>query len=173
MSVLKPVNEEDHILGNKNAPVTLIEYGDFECPMCGQAFHIVKLIEKHFGDSLRFVFRHFPLTEVHPFAEAAAQTAEFANEHGKFWQMHELIYENQQSLSLPLFFDLAKELKLPEKDLKDVLETGKYREKIKSDFMSGVYSGVNGTPTFFVNGKRYIGVLPFEEMVAIINSYLT
>lgn len=167
-----PVNENDHIQGNKNAPITLVEYGDYECPVCAQAFPIVKMIQKHFGDQLKFVFRHFPLTQIHPFAEPAAETAEFSNEYGKFWEMHDLIYTKQPLLNLPLLFELSKSLNLSEKKLQHELETGNHRGKIKSEFLSGVYSGVNGTPTFFINGDRYVGLLPFNELVKIINGYL-
>jgi protein-disulfide isomerase len=173
MAALKnPVTEKDHIQGNKDAPVTLIEYGDYQCPVCAQAFPIVEEIKKHFGDKLRFVFRHFPLTEMHPFAEPAAETAEFAGEQNKFWEMHDLLYVNQSLLGLPLLLKLASSLNLSEEKLKIALENGAYRGKIKSDFLSGVYSGVSGTPTFFVNGERHIGLMPFAAMVAAIEKYL-
>src|SRR5580658_9044577 len=107
-----PVSASDHIQGDKNAPVILVEYGDYECPHCGAAYPIVKRVQKHFGKRLRFVFRNFPLSEMHPNAEAAAETAEFAAANGRFWEMHDLLFENQERLGRPLFTQLAKELEL-------------------------------------------------------------
>ena len=100
MATLKiPVNTEDHIQGNSHAIITLVEYGDYECPYCGMAYPVVKQLQKHFDKQLRFVFRNFPLTEAHPYAQIAAETAEFAASHNRFWEMHDLLYENQSSLS--------------------------------------------------------------------------
>src|SRR5438105_10467607 len=111
MAELKvPVNENDHVQGKEDAPVTLVEYGDYECPYCGRAYYVIKRVQDHFGDDLRFVFRNFPLVEVHPLAEPAAETAEFAGAHGRFWEMHDGIYENQDRLGIPLLFELATAL---------------------------------------------------------------
>jgi hypothetical protein len=114
MTVLKvPVSSSDHIQGDERASVTLLEYGDYECPHCGLAHHIVKSLQKHYGRELRFVFRNFPLIEIHPMAEPAAEAAEFANLHDQFWAMHDGIYENQDRLAPPVLFELGEELKLP------------------------------------------------------------
>jgi len=114
MSVLKvPVTKNDHILGDDDAPVTLLEYGDYECPHCGAAHPIVKALLLQFGDQVRYVYRHFPLTQVHPNAEAAAETAEFAGAHDRFWQMHDLIFENQNRLGMTFFLAAAGALDLP------------------------------------------------------------
>ena len=156
MSVLQvPVTEADHSQGDPRAPVTLVEYGDYECPACGQAYPIVKAVQKHFGKGLRFVFRNFPLTQIHPEAESAAETAEFAGAHGRFWEMHDGLYENQDSLGLPLYLALAQALRLPEKALSEALANRTFRPKVRSDFMGGLKSGVNGTPTFYINGARH------------------
>src|SRR4029077_14754840 len=113
MTTLKiPVGPADHIQGDANAPCTLVEYGDYECPYCGSAYPIVKRIQKHFGKRIRFVFRNFPLNEMHPHAESAAESAEFAAAHGKFWEMHDALFENQGRLASPLYLDLARELNL-------------------------------------------------------------
>lgn len=168
----EPVTDEDHIQGNKNAEITLLEYGDYQCPGCGQAFPIVKRVQKHFGLKLRFVFRNFPLTEVHPLAEPAAETAEFAATHGRFWEMHDLIYTNQDRLTLPILFELTKSLNMSEKELELVLSEGKFRPKIKNDFLSGIYSGVNGTPTFFINGQRHNGSFVFDDLIGAIEQLL-
>src|SRR5882762_6699974 len=155
MSTLKvPVGTADHIQGDENAALTLVEYGDYECPHCGHAYPIVKRVQKHFGKRLRFVFRNFPLNEIHPHAESAAETAEFAGAHGKFWEMHDLLFENQSRFSPAFFPELAEELGLNPSELGDALAKGLHTAHVRSDFMSGARSGVNGTPTFFINGLR-------------------
>ena len=162
------VTPEDHIQGPDDAEATLVEYGDYECPFCGQAYYVVKRIQKHFGKRLRFVFRNFPLTEIHPQAESAAETAEFAGAHGKFWQMHDLLYENQERLGGPLYSELAAELGLSPQALSQALAEGTYRARVRADFASGVRSGVNGTPTFFINGVRHDGSFDYETLVLAI-----
>jgi protein-disulfide isomerase len=169
MATLKvPVTPRDHAKGPANAPLTLLEYGDYECPYCGLAHSIVKLIQEHFGRRLRFVFRHFPLSQAHPNAESAAQTAEFAGAHGKFWEMHDGLYENQDRLGLPLYFALAGVLGLSESGLRQALIEETYAPKVRADFLSGVRSGVNGTPCFFINGVRHDGTYAFEDLGAAI-----
>lgn len=173
MSTLKnPVTDKDHIQGNEGAPITLVEYGDYECPYCGAAHTIVKEIQKHFGDKLRFVFRNFPLVESHPHAGVAAITAEFAASHQKFWEMHDLLYENQENLELPDLIKYAESLKLPIPDLKKAIENEMFADKIKNDFMGGVRSGVNGTPTFFINGVRHNDSFEYEVLSATIEEAL-
>jgi protein-disulfide isomerase len=167
-----PVTPHDHIRGPASAPVTLVEYGDYECPRCGAAHPIVNLVQEHFGPRLRFVFRHFPLNEVHPNAESAAESAEFAGAHGRFWEMHDGIYENQDRLGLPLLFALAGALGLSEPDLRAALASGTYAPKVRRDFLGGVRSGVNGTPTFFINGARHDGTFAFDDLVAAIELQL-
>ena len=118
MATLKvPVGPDDHIQGNPKAPITLVEYGDYECPACGLAYPIVKAVQKHFGRDLRFVFRNSPLAQMHPNAESAAETAEWAASHRRFWEMHDALYENQTMLGLPLYLSLANALQLPEEEL--------------------------------------------------------
>ena len=163
-----PVAPEDHIQGPEDAEVTLVEYGDYECPHCGRAYPIVKRVQKHFGKRLRFVFRNFPLTETHRHAESAAEAAEFAGAQGKFWEMHDLLFENQERLSEPLYLGLAEELSLPSVALRQALEEGKYKARVRADFSSGVRSGVNGTPTFFINGKRHDGPFDYDTLVLAI-----
>jgi protein-disulfide isomerase len=173
MSTLRaPVTSHDHIKGSASAPVTLVEYGDYECPACGAAYPIVNLVQKHFGPRLRFAFRHFPLSQVHPNAESAAESAEFAGAHDLFWEMHDGIYQNQDRLGLPLLFALVEALGLSVSDLRAALESGTYAPKVKKDFLSGVRSGVNGTPTFFINGMRHDGSYAFDDLVAAIELHL-
>jgi protein-disulfide isomerase len=173
MAELKvPVTGNDHVQGPETAPVTLVEYGDYECPHCGRAHPIVKRVQKHYRDQLRFVFRNFPLTQIHPMAEPAAEAAEFAGARGKFWEMHDAIYENQPQLSLELLTELAADLDLPEDELLEALEKHLFLEKVRSDFAGGVRSGVNGTPTFFINGHRHEGSWDYQDLVAAIDSVL-
>jgi protein-disulfide isomerase len=169
MAKLRPaVTPEDHIQGPEDAEVTLVEYGDYECPHCGRAHSIIKRVQKHFGKRLGFVFRNFPLSEIHPHAESAAETAEFAGAHGKFREMHDLLFENQERLSEPLYLELAEDLNLPPEALRQELEEGKYKPRVRADFSSGVRSGVNGTPTFFINGDRHDASFDYETLLLAI-----
>lgn len=171
MTTLKtPVGPNDHSEGPDNAPVTLVEYGDYQCPYCGEAYPIVKAVQKAFGKKLRLVFRNFPLAEMHPHAQSAAEVAEFAAANGKFWQMHDALYENQEQLGGPLYLELAQSLGLPAAALRKALEDGTYREKVRADFMGGVKSGVNGTPSFFINGRRHDAAFDFETLSAAIEA---
>jgi len=174
MAMLKaPVTASDHIQGDQAAPVTLLEYGDYECPHCGHAYPIIKRIQKHFGKQLKFVFRNFPLSEMHPNAEGAAEAAEFAGTKGRFWEMHDGIFENQQELGVPLLLTLAETLGLSAPDLRNALMDREYAPRVKSDFLGGVRSGVNGTPTFFINGQRHDVLPDFEDHVAAIEARMS
>jgi|SRR5882724_522110 len=171
MSTLKiPVSVADHIQGEENAPVTLVEYGDYQCPYCGQAYPIVKRVQKHFGKRLRFVFRNFPLIEMHPDAEFAAETAEFASAQGKFWETHDMLYENQKRLGGELYAEIAKQLKLAPTDLRGALEKREFAPRVRADFSGGVRSGVNGTPTFFINGQRHDASFDYDTLVTAIEA---
>jgi protein-disulfide isomerase len=171
MTMLRvPVGAQDHVLGDEHAPVILVEYGDYQCPHCERAHPIVKEVLRRAGPQVRFVYRHFPLTQIHPFAESAAETAEFAGAHRRCWQMHDGLFENQYRLGLPLFFELAKLLGLSTSKLQSALETGLYTPKVRNDFMGGVRSGVNGTPTFFINGHRHNGSYELEDLMLAIEN---
>jgi protein-disulfide isomerase len=173
MATLKvPVGPDDHVQGNAKAPITLVEYGDYECPACGLAYPIVLAVQKHFGRDLKLVFRNFPLAQVHPNAESAAETAEWAASHHQFWEMHDALYENQAMLGLPLYLSLANGLRLPEEELSAALENRIFYPKVRADFMGGVRSGVNGTPTFFINGRRHDAPYDFAHLVAAIDMEL-
>ena len=162
------VGANDHVQGQADAPVTLVEYGDYQGPHCGHAHPIVQRIQKHLGRRLRFVFRNFPLNEIHPNAEAAAEAAEFAGAHGKFWEMHDAIFENQEMLGDELLLTLAQRLELSQQKLRQAWEDETFTPRVKADFLGGVRSGVNGTPTFFINGERYDGPVEFEVLSAAI-----
>src|SRR3981081_3716566 len=144
MAILKaPITRNDHNRGPANAPITLVKYGDYECPHCGLAYPIVNRVLLSFSGQMRFVFRHFPLTEIHPHAEIAGESAEFAGAAGLFWDMHDALLENQSRLSIPTIFLIVEELGLPETAMRNALETGQFRKKVRGDFMSGIRSGVN------------------------------
>lgn len=173
MAALKvPVSFDDHIQGKQDAPLTLVEYGDYQCPHCAAAFVIVKELQNHFRNRLRFVFRNFPLTEIHDNAQIAAVAAEYAADHNRFWEMHDKIYEDQENLSIQMLIDLATELGLTPKGLEKAIREGIYDAKIEKDFMGGVKSGVNGTPTFFINDQRYNGMPVLEDMTEALDEVL-
>ena len=152
---------DDHIQGPRDAPITLVEYGDYECPYCGMAHPIVKSVQRRLGDQLRFVFRHFPLTAMHPHAEPAAEMAEAAGVHGKFWAMHDILYTHQNALEDEDLISYAAHLGVDPRWAASELQHHAYAERVRAHFLSGVRSGVNGTPTFFINGVRHDG--PWDE----------
>ncbi len=158
MSKLKPaVNSNDHVQGNAHAAIQLVEYGDYECPYCGRAYSIIKHIQKKMGNGLQFVFRNFPLTEIHPHATNAAIATEAAAEQNKFWEMHDIIYEHQSRMEDEDLITYAKQIGLDVKQFEADFEKETIRQKVEADFESGVRSGVNGTPSFFINGEKYEG----------------
>jgi len=163
-----PVGPKDHMQGPPDAPVTLVEYGDYECPYCGEAYVVVKALQERLGDQMCFVFRNFPLTQAHPHAEEAAEAAEAAGAQGKFWEMHDLLYENQDALEPEDLVKYARALRLElprfVREMKDHI----YGERVREDFRSGVRSGVNGTPTFFINGVRHNGPFDLASLLAAI-----
>jgi protein-disulfide isomerase len=154
-ALVVPVGEDDHSQGPANAPVTLVEYGDFECPHCGRAYPIVKAVQRRLGKRLRFVFRHFPLAEIHIHAQHAAEASEAAAAQGKFWEMHDRLFERQFALEDEHLIEYAQELGVDARRVARELAAHTYKPQVRDDFMSGVRSGVNGTPTFFVNGLRH------------------
>ena len=150
-----PVSPRDHAQGSPRPPVTLVEYGDFECPHCGAAHPLVKQLQQAIGSKLRFVYRHFPLTRIHPHAQHAAEMAEAAASHGKFWPMHDLLFAHQDALHDERLVAYAASLGIDARWAAAALSDGRFQRRVREDFASGVRSGVNGTPTFFINGERY------------------
>jgi protein-disulfide isomerase len=150
-----PVSAADHVAGLDDAAVTLVEYGDYECPYCGMAYPIAKAAQRALGHRIRFVFRNFPLAEAHPHARQAAQAAEAAAVQGKFWAMHDTIFEHQDALEDADLLRYAQILDLDAERIARELKDGTYAKRVRDDFRNGVKSGVNGTPTFFINGERY------------------
>jgi protein-disulfide isomerase len=169
-TLVKDVGPRDHVQGPADAPVTLLEYGDYQCPYCGAAHPIVKALQRHLGDNLRFAFRHFPLATIHEYAEGAAEAAEAAGAQGKFWQMHDTLFENQPALDIESLVGYAEELGLDVERFATEMENQVYAPRVREDFISGIRSGVNGTPTFFINGARHEGTFDFETMLEAIQA---
>lgn len=154
MAKLRPdISSLDQSIGNPSSSIILVEFGDYQCPHCGYAFPLVKKLLKEKGDDFLFVFRNFPLKEVHPAAFMAAVAAESAGRQGRFWEMHDMIFENQKNLHGNSFLDFSNKLGLDALRFAEDLEDQSIKEKVEADFESGIRSGVNGTPTFFVNGE--------------------
>ncbi len=166
------VGPEDHSQGPMEAPVALVKYGDYECPYCGQVYPIIKEIQKRLGRSLHFVFRNFPLTIPHPHAQHAAEAPEAAAAQGKFWEMHDFLYEHQKALDDDSLVKYAAELGLDMERFRKEMAAQKYAERVRRDFQSGVRSGVNGTPTFFINGVRHDASFDLKTLLGSINKAL-
>ena len=159
-----PVSAADHIQGNLDAAVVLVEYADYQCPYCGEAFSLVKRLQQRFGDGLCLVFRNFPLVQAHPQALPAAITAEYAAAHGKFWEAHDALFRSQQQLGEVVYRELMRELGLPEEGLAAAMDDNNNLLRIQRDIESGMRSGVSGTPTFFINGTLFQPRQSFEEL---------
>jgi protein-disulfide isomerase len=167
-----PVNAQDHSRGPKDAPITLVEYGDFECPHCGQAHYQLQELEKAIGESMRLVFREFPLTTVHPHAAQAAEAAESAGAQRKFWPMHDVLFENQDALAEEDLLQYAAAIDLDVEQFARDLIQERFAPRVREHFMGGVRSGVNGTPTFFINGVRHDGGFDYQSLLEAINEQL-
>ena len=163
-----PVGSRDHVIGPEDAPLTLVEYGDYECPSCGKAFPFVKEVRKHFGARLRFVFRNFPLTEAHPHALQAAEAAECAAAQNRFWEMHDELFEHQRALDDKHLSQYAKSAGLDVARFEKDLGGHGHRTRVNEDFRSGVRSGVNGTPTFYINDVRHDGRWDAEGLITAL-----
>jgi protein-disulfide isomerase len=160
-----PDPERDHISGSADGSIRLLEYGDYECPFCGEVRPIIKEIQRRLGNNLLFAFRNFPLTNIHPHSEHAAEAAEAAGAQGNFWGMHATLFENQGALEDEDLAEYAVELGLDEKRLIREVTSSVYAPRIREDFKSGVRAGVNGTPTFFINGERYDGARDLKHLL--------
>ena len=166
-----PIGPDDHSRGGpETAPLTLVEYGDYECPYCGAAYPIVKEVERTLGDELRSVFRNFPLGDLHPHAVQAAEAAEAAAGQGRFWEMHDRLYEHQDRETTQDLTEHARALGLDVERFRSDLEEHEYEPRIQADFLSGVRSGVNGTPTFFINGVRHNGGYDLDTLLAALRA---
>lgn len=173
MSPLRsPVSDQDHVRGELSAPVILVEYGDFECPYCAEAYRVVKALERHFGNRLCVVFRHFPLTQSHPHAEHAAEAAEAAASEGRFWPMHDALFEHHAALDDADIIGYAESVGVSGHTIVEAWETRRFASRIRQDFLGGVRSGVNGTPSFFINAAKYEGQYDVPSMTEAIEGEL-
>jgi formate-nitrite transporter family protein len=169
-----PVSDSrDHIQGPPAAPVTLVEYGDYQCPYCRQAYAVLEKLMPKLGDTARLVFRNFPLTQMHPYAEHAAEAAEGAAAQDRFWEMHDILFERQEALADEDLLSYAREIGLDLDRFQLEFSQHQYVDRIREDFQSGVRSGVNGTPTFFINGQRYDGPLDVRSMAEAVTLAMT
>ena len=169
----QPVNQNDHIAGGANAPVTLVEYGDYECPDCGAAYPMLKEVRRRLGDQLRFVFRNFPLTQIHPYAFQAAETAESAGAQGKFWQMHDYLFEHQQQEAYAHPREDAQAIGLDMQKFVQDMNNHTFAPKVEEDMRSGMESGVAGTPTFFINGQMYNGSYDVQTLLSALQQQIS
>jgi protein-disulfide isomerase len=168
-STLKlPIAERDHLRGAADAPVTLVEYGDFECPHCAIAHGIIEEVLNEAGPIVRFCYRHFPLSNMHPHAAIAAQATEAAGVQGKFWEMHDVLFLNQDALDPDDLIGYAEALGLDVDRFMDEMEREVYAERMQEDVEGGRRSGVHGTPTFFINGTRWDGPREVSFILAAI-----
>jgi protein-disulfide isomerase len=165
-----PPSDADHSLGPADAPVTLIEYGDYECPDCFNAEPVVSELHSRLGDKLRIIFRHFPRSSIHPRASAAAAAAEAAASQGQFWKMHKALFQRQRDLATLDLTHLALELGLEIYNFQQASESDTAIRRISRDHDGAVRNQITGTPTFFINGRRYRGPVELEAMTAAINA---
>lgn len=164
------ISNHDHIIGKKEAPVELLEYGDYQCPYCRNAYYIIKEIQKEMGDDMRFIFRNFPITSIHPHSFHAALAAEAAAEQGKFWEMHDMLYENQDQLEDAHLVEYAKKIDLDIARFEEDFSKSSHYDKIREDYNSGLQYGVQGTPAFFVNGEIFQGNWMSPEFLSYLKS---
>jgi protein-disulfide isomerase len=162
------VGERDHVQGPATAPVTLVEYGDYECPYCRAAVPIVQELQLLLGDQLRYVFRHFPLTGSHPHAQQAAEVVEAAAVQGRFFEMHAALFENQDALEKDHLLQYAEDLGLDIARIRRELGAQSYAGRVREDFESGLSSGARGTPTFYLDDIRYDGIIGVRQLLSAI-----
>ena len=165
-----PLEAVDHVRGSPDAPLELVMFGDFQCPYCLASQAVMRRVRRRLGDELRFVFRHFPIRERHPMAQAAAEASESAAAQGRFWECHDELYARQSRLSDDELFRIARDLGLSERRMADELADARWAERVARDVRSGEDSGVRGTPTFFVNGRRHDDVFDAGTLTAALTA---
>ncbi len=168
--LLNPVHEWDHIRGSADAPFTLVEYGDYECPDCGRLFETLQSVQQDFGTRLRLVYRHYPLSGIHKHAQMAAEAVEAASAQGRFWEMHDLLFQNQNALEEKHLLQYAAQLDMGVDRFRLDLKQGSYAERVRQDFIAGVQNGVNGTPGLFLNGVRQPRVFDQPALIALLSA---
>ncbi len=170
--LITPVGPQDHVQGPANAPVTLVEYGDYECQYCGRAHPIIQDLQNYLGTQFRYVYRHFPIRSIHSHSQLAAEAAEAAGAQGKFWEMHDALYDHQDALEREDILDYGRQIGLDMARFEADLDSHVHAERVHEDFREGIRSGVNGTPTFFINGVRYDGAWDLESLIEAIEKPL-
>jgi len=166
------ITEDDHVRGGSDAVVTLVEYGDFQCPYCARAHAALGELRRQHGDRLRLVYRHLPLSSLHPLAQPLAEAAEAAGAQGKFWEMHDALFENQGMLDEDALPALAAAMGIDAGRLRDEFESGRYRDKVLAQAQAGRAAGASGTPSFFINGERYHGDSDHASLAQAIDEAL-
>ncbi len=166
------INENDHIRGNENANITIMEYSDYQCSFCFRFHNTMREVMENFADDVRWVYRHFPLDSIHPSARKAAEAAECAGDQDKFWEYTDMLYDNQISIKPAYFTELAEELSLDTATFDECVDSGKYADKVEADYQSGITAGVRGTPGGFINGETIGGAVPFATLEQMINDIL-
>jgi protein-disulfide isomerase len=169
---LLPIRDNDHVKGPADTPVTLVEFGDYECPGCAEAYGTIQRIHEELQDRLRFVFRHYAYARLHPHAELAAQAAEAAGVQGKFWEMHDLLFRDQEHLELRDLVSRAKRLDLDLETFTEDLKSERYLDRVRDDFKTGVQNGVFGTPALFINGIRHNAAPDYETLMQALEQPL-
>jgi len=167
------VTEDDHIRGNFDAAVTIIEYSDYQCPFCSRFDDTMKQVMANYPNDVRWVYKHFPLDSIHPFARKAAEASECAGEQDKFWEYSDELFANQSSINFPYLKEAAKSIGLNTGKFDECLDSDKYASKVDDDYWEGISAGVSGTPGNIINGELVSGALPYEQMEAIIESILS
>jgi protein-disulfide isomerase len=164
--LLLPIQPDDHAQGAPDAKYTLVEYGDYECPFCWRLFMAIRDLRTQLGDELRLVFRHYPLSGIHPHAQQAAEAAEAAGAQGQFWEMHDLLFVNQKTLRKKDLYKYAGQLSLDMQRFREELKNRTYEDRVREDFRRGVANGVYGTPGLFINGIRHNGDMEQASLLA-------
>jgi len=167
-----PSIEGKPFVGGADAGVVIVEFSDFQCPVCGRAYPVVKQVEAAYGDSIKLVYKHFPIRQIHPFAQKAAEASECANEQGKFWEMHDILFQNQNALDIASLKQYARDIGLDSSAFNACLDSGSKVGAVAKDYQEGTALGVSGTPTFYINGQQYAGYLSFERFKSIIDGEL-
>jgi protein-disulfide isomerase len=173
IQLIPAVHSNDHAFGNSGALLELVEYGDYECPYCARAYPIIKDIQERMGSEMKFVFRNFPLSKVHPHAFLAAVATEAAGLQNKFWEMHDIVFEHYRVLDAENISLLANAIGLDLERFKNDIQQKALADKVEKDFESGLRSGVNRTPTFFINGKKYDGDWDGDQLFDYLKEQLT
>lgn len=166
------IKDSDHLRGNKKAPITIVEYSDFQCPYCAKFHETLNKVMKNYDGKVKWVYRHFPLTKLHPHAVAAAQASECASEQGKFWEYADELYANQASINKDYLKKAAEDIGLNTNKFNTCIDSGKYKDKVQADLKAGENYGVSGTPGSFLNGEELGGAAPYEKLKAKIDNLL-